>query len=134
MSDMFQFDLVSPEQRLASFGATAVRLPAAEGEMTVMAGHAPVISTLRPGVVRIEGGESGEYVITGGFVEIGEGGVAVLAERAWRRGDDWRGDVQAVLDQVSAGRDSAAPAGDGDRDATDLLIADLGALLKKTSA
>ncbi len=83
MADTMQFDLVSPERRLASIAATAVKLPGAEGDMTAMPGHAPVITTLRPGVVRVEGPEGeAEFMVTGGFAEINAAGTSVLAERA----------------------------------------------------
>ena len=85
MADPFQFDLVSPERRLTSVQATAVTIPGAEGDMTVMAGHAPTITSLRPGVLRVEAeGGAQEYVVTGGFAEIA-GGVTVLAERSLQR-------------------------------------------------
>ncbi len=88
MADTFQFDLVSPERRLASVEATSVLIPGAEGDMTAMADHAPVITTLRPGVLKVEGpeGES-DYVVTGGFAEISSRGISVLAERALPKGD-----------------------------------------------
>lgn len=88
MADEMQFDLVSPERSLASLKVTAVQIPGADGDMTAMADHAPTITTLRPGVLRVEG-TSGttEYVVTGGFAEIGSGGVTVLAERAIAKGD-----------------------------------------------
>ena len=89
MADTMQFDLVSPERRLASMQVTAVQIPGTEGDMTAMADHAPTITTLRPGLLRVEGPEgTTEYVVTGGFAEIGgQGGVSVLAERAVARAD-----------------------------------------------
>ena len=50
MADTMQFDLVSPERRLASMQVTSVQIPGADGDMTAMEGHAPTITTLRPGV------------------------------------------------------------------------------------
>ncbi|MEP1520969.1 MULTISPECIES: F0F1 ATP synthase subunit epsilon [Rhodobacterales] len=83
MADTMQFELVSPERLLASVQASAVQIPGADGDMTAMPDHAPTITTLRPGVLRVEGPEgTTEYVVTGGFAEIGAGGVSVLAERA----------------------------------------------------
>jgi len=83
MADTLQFDLVSPERKLASVQATEVQIPAAEGAMTAMAGHAPNITTLRPGILRVvHAGGSDEYVVSGGFAEIGAESVSVLAERA----------------------------------------------------
>ncbi|MEJ6397546.1 F0F1 ATP synthase subunit epsilon [Yoonia sp. 208BN28-4] len=78
-----QFDLVSPERRLASMEASEVQIPGADGDMTAMADHAPTITTLRPGVLRVvHSGGTDEYVVVGGFAEITQSGVSVLAERA----------------------------------------------------
>jgi len=77
-----QFDLVSPERRLASLETTAVQIPGADGDLTAMPGHAPVIINLRPGILKVESPSGNiDYVVTGGFAEIGEG-LSVLAERA----------------------------------------------------
>lgn len=86
MADTMQFDLVSPERRLASLPVTAVMIPGAEGDMTAMANHAPTITTLRPGVLRVESPQgTSEYLVTGGFAEIGADGLSVLAEKADRK-------------------------------------------------
>ena len=83
MAETVQFDLVSPERSLASLKAEQVQIPGADGDMTAMAGHAPTITTLRPGVLRVTGPEGEtEYVVTGGFAEITADGISVLAERA----------------------------------------------------
>lgn len=88
MADTMQFDLVSPERRLASLKVTSVQIPGADGDMTAMEGHSPTITTLRPGVLSVEGPEGSEdYVVTGGFAEIRADGVSVLAERAVSKGD-----------------------------------------------
>ncbi|SFS64915.1 ATP synthase F1 subcomplex epsilon subunit [Sulfitobacter marinus] len=87
MADTMQFDLVSPERRLASMQVTAVQIPGSDGDMTAMPDHAPTITTLRPGVLRVDGpGGATEYVVTGGFAEISASGVSVLAERAVPKG------------------------------------------------
>jgi len=66
-----QFDLVSPERRLASVEASEVQIPGADGDMTAMAGHAPTITTLRPGLLRVvHSGGADEYVVSGGFAEM----------------------------------------------------------------
>ncbi|MEM8538241.1 MAG: F0F1 ATP synthase subunit epsilon [Pseudomonadota bacterium] len=78
-----QFDLVSPERRLASVAASEVQIPAVEGDMTAMAGHTPTITTLRPGVLAVVHADgTDEYVVSGGFAEITADSVSVLAERA----------------------------------------------------
>ena len=82
MSSTMQFDLVSPERRLASVEVSAVQIPGADGDLTAMPGHAPVITNLRPGILKVEAPSGNkDYVVTGGFAEIGEG-LSVLAERA----------------------------------------------------
>ena len=87
MAQTMQFDLVSPERRLASGQVTSVQLPGVEGDLTAMPGHMPLITTLRPGVLRVssEDGDQ-DYVVTGGFAEIGEG-LSVLAEKAVLRSE-----------------------------------------------
>lgn len=94
-----QFDLVSPERRLASVEAAEVQIPGADGDMTAMAGHAPTITTLRPGVLRVlHGGGTDEYIVSGGFAEITSTGVTVLAEQALSHAEM----TQEVFDEMLA--------------------------------
>jgi len=103
MADTMQFDLVSPERRLASVQVTSVQIPGADGDMTAMPDHAPTITTLRPGVLRAEGPEgTSEYVVTGGFAEIGSEGVTVLAERAVARGDMTQEHLDAMVEEAQS--------------------------------
>lgn len=96
-----QFELVSPERSLASMDAGSVQIPGADGDMTVMSDHAPTITTLRPGLLKVDaGGTTHEYVVTGGFAEIGANGVSVLAERAVARGDMTQDQMDAMFDEV----------------------------------
>jgi F-type H+-transporting ATPase subunit epsilon len=81
MTDKISFDLVSPERLLLSTDAEMVTIPGTEGDMGVMAGHMPLISTLRPGVIAVSGGEQRFYVM-GGFVEVNPTKLTVLAEEA----------------------------------------------------
>jgi len=84
----FKFDLVSPERRLAQMDATEVQIPGADGDMTAMADHAPTITTLRPGILAVtHSGGVNEYIVSGGFAEVTAGGVTVLAEKAYPKGD-----------------------------------------------
>ena len=77
------YDLVSPERKLASGEADAIQLPGAEGDLTAMPNHSPLLTTLRPGVVRVkDGGSETAYVVTGGFAELSPAGASVLAEEA----------------------------------------------------
>ena len=120
-----QFDLVSPERRLASMEATSVLIPGTEGDLTVMADHAPTISTLRPGILKVEGAEAADYVVTGGFAEINAAGVTVLAEMAVpvaEAGGD-------MLDGILAGARAAVGKAEGAaKDIADKQLADLEAL------
>lgn len=89
MADSMQFDLVSPERQLVSVPVREVRLPGTDGDMTVMPGHAPVIVNLRPGVVAVvdEAGTETDYAVTGGFAEINNDSVSLLAERGHARAE-----------------------------------------------
>jgi F-type H+-transporting ATPase subunit epsilon len=88
MADMMQFDLVSPERMLASVQVSEVLIPGSEGDMTAMPDHMPVITTLRPGIVRANGADGvQEFIVSGGFAEITPTGVSVLAEMAIARAD-----------------------------------------------
>ncbi|MCG6111658.1 MAG: F0F1 ATP synthase subunit epsilon [Paracoccus sp.] len=87
MADTMQFDLVSPERSLASVPVREVRLPGSDGDLTAMPGHAPTIVTLRPGMVILVGadGTTSEFAVTGGFAEINQDSVSLLAERGHPR-------------------------------------------------
>ena len=124
MAATLQFDLVSPERKLASVQATEVQIPGADGDLTAMEGHAPTITTLRPGILKsvsVEGIKS--YVVTGGFAEITAAGVSVLAERAVPVEEV----TPALMDQLIADA-SEATAVAADKDAADKAMADLVAL------
>jgi len=80
----FHFDLVSPEKLLFSGEVNQVDVPGAEGDFGVLAGHAPLVTTLRPGILVIHGGGGGaqRIVVHGGFAEVGANGLTVLADMA----------------------------------------------------
>ena len=84
MSVGFHFELVSPERLLVSGEVEQVLVPGAEGDMTVLAYHAPLLTTLRPGLLDIgyASGEHRRYFIRGGFAEVGPSDLTVLAETA----------------------------------------------------
>lgn len=103
-----QFELVSPERSLASLDAVSVQVPGAEGDMTIMVDHAPIITTLRPGLLRVESGESThEYVVTGGFAEINAQGVSVLAEQAVLKSDMTQEKMDAMVGEAQGSLDRA---------------------------
>lgn len=94
-----QFDLVSPERRLASVEASEVRIPGADGDMTAMADHAPTITTLRPGLLTVVHKDgSDDYIVSGGFAEITAESVSVLAEQALPKAEM----TQEVFDKMLA--------------------------------
>ncbi|PPD14122.1 MAG: F0F1 ATP synthase subunit epsilon [Methylobacterium sp.] len=76
----FPFELVSPERVLFSGNVDSVVVPSAEGEMTVLANHAPFMSAVRPGVVTVDGGK--RLFVRGGFVDVNAMGLTLLAEQA----------------------------------------------------
>ena len=84
MAEAFKFDLVSPERLLVSELVESVIIPGTEGEMTVMANHAPVMATIKPGVVTVKPASGAEqrYVVFGGFADILPEGCTLLAESA----------------------------------------------------
>jgi F-type H+-transporting ATPase subunit epsilon len=124
MAATLQFDLVSPERRLASIAATEVQIPATDGDMAAMPGHAPVITTLRPGVLRAISADGVKaYMVTGGFAEITATGISVLAEQAVPLEEM----TPAIMDQMVADA-TLAGAVNPDKDAADKVVADLLAL------
>jgi F-type H+-transporting ATPase subunit epsilon len=79
----FQFDLVSPEKLLLSGEVDQVDVPGSEGDFGVLAGHAPLVAALRPGILTIKrNGEEIRIVILGGFAEVSPTGLTVLADAA----------------------------------------------------
>lgn len=127
MADTMQFDLVSPERRLASLAVREVRIPGADGDLTAMPDHTPVITTLRPGLLTVIGadGTTHSYAVTGGFAEIGAAGTSVLAERAMPASDMGADVLDGLIAEATA-LAAAAPA--DARDAADKTLADMQAL------
>lgn len=84
MADKFEFELVSPEKLLASVSAEMVVVPGAEGDFGVLAGHSPMISGVRPGVIAIYEGDKivDRIFVAGGFAEVTAERCTVLAEQA----------------------------------------------------
>jgi F-type H+-transporting ATPase subunit epsilon len=130
MADTMHFDLVSPERRLVSVDAREIGLPGADGDLTVMAGHAPTITTLRPGILRVvtDKGET-DYTVTGGFAEVTGTTCTVLAERSHAVSDM----TQPIFDDMMAdvrARHAAVMAqpGNGPTDEVVKLMADMVAM------
>ena len=126
MADTMQFDLVSPERRLVSGAATSVQIPGADGDMTAMPDNAPVVTTLRPGILTVEmdGGEQA-FAVLGGFAQISADGATVLAEEALPKAEL----TSEFLDERVAKAEAARDVAEGSAlDAATKRLADLQAL------
>ena len=84
MANAFNFELVSPERLLFAEQVTAVVVPGSDGCFTVMANHAPLMSTIRPGVVEatLASGGTKKIFVRGGFVDVAGSSFTLLAEQA----------------------------------------------------
>ncbi|MEE9452933.1 MAG: F0F1 ATP synthase subunit epsilon [Paracoccaceae bacterium] len=108
MAQTMQFDLVSPERKLASVEALSVQIPGSEGDMTALPDHAALVTTLRPGILEVATeNEITEYIVTGGFAEISDTGVTVLAEFAVKKADVTKDQLQAFIDEAEADLEGA---------------------------
>jgi F-type H+-transporting ATPase subunit epsilon len=116
MAEAFKFELVSPERLLISETVEAVVIPGMEGEMTVMANHAPVMTTIKPGVVTVKpaAGAEQRFVVFGGFADILPSGCTLLAEEAVAVQDINRDDlarrIQDAREDVSDAKTDATRA------------------------
>jgi len=80
----FHFDLVSPAKLIFAGEVTQVDVPGLEGDFGVLAGHAPLVATLKPGVLTVfADGEARRYVVLGGFAEVSAEGLTILADIGW---------------------------------------------------
>ena len=105
----FKFELVSPERLLLSEMVAAVVIPASEGEMTVMANHAPTMTTIKPGIVSVRPatGPKRDYVVFGGFADILPTGTTLLAESAVPVEELNRDELTRRIDAAQAELDDA---------------------------
>ena len=97
-----QFDLVSPERKLASLEASEIQIPGSDGDFTAMAEHAPVLTTLKPGLLSVKvGNDLMEYIVTGGFVEISGSNASVLAEEALPRNEVDTSVIEGLIEKAT---------------------------------
>jgi F-type H+-transporting ATPase subunit epsilon len=110
MADTTEFELVSPERLLISEPVEMVVVPGAEGDFGVLPGHAPFISTLRPGVITVyENRQPKEAIfVAGGFAEVTPERCTVLAEEALRIAEVNRQDVEMRVRDARATLESCA--------------------------
>ncbi|SDE26458.1 F0F1 ATP synthase subunit epsilon [Rhodospira trueperi] len=111
MAETTEFELVSPDRLLVSEAVEMVVVPGLEGDFGVLPRHAPMLSTVRPGVIDIhEGGQvKTRLFVAGGFAEVTEDRCTVLAEEAFTL-DDVAPD--AANERLRSARDDVAEAGD----------------------
>ena len=132
MAGTFKFELVSPERILLSVDADQVVVPGADGDFAVLAGHAPVIATLRPGIIDVTAGSTRKKLfVKSGFVEVDPTRLTVLAQKAYDV-DDMSANV--VADELKTAEAELAAAKDDDAKAmADTLVAELKRLANKAA-
>ena len=112
----FHFDLVSPEKLLFSGEVEQVDVPGAEGDFGVLAGHAPMVATLRPDILTVRG-SSGEQkiVVLGGFAEVSVQGLTVLADVAEAVEDIDRTMIASRISELETRIEKTEPGSELDR-------------------
>ncbi|MGC6485477.1 MAG: ATP synthase F1 subunit epsilon [Candidatus Puniceispirillales bacterium] len=121
------FELVTPERLEKSVEAELVAVPGAEGDFGVLPGHAPTITALRPGVVSVfasMGGASEDIFVSGGFAEITDERVVVLADSAKAVSEISSDDAQAALTEAQAAVSAASSDGEAMVAAQQLAVAE----------
>lgn len=127
MADTMQFDLVSPERSLASAAVREVQIPGAEGDLTAMPQHAPLLTTLRPGLLTVKAADGSEsrFAVIGGFAEINPEAITVLAEIAVPAEEVTPEVLKSFIDDATATRE---PNSAEELDALAKTTADIAAL------
>ncbi len=123
MAEAFQFELVAPERLLMSETVDQVVVPGSEGYFTVLKGHAPFMSTMRPGVVDVTpagGGAAQRIFVRGGFADVSNEGLTILAEQAIPLAEI---DGETLAREVKNAEEDVADAKDGaTKDAAELRL------------
>ncbi len=130
MAETLHFELVSPEKLLRSGEVYMVVVPGTEGDFGVLPGHAPLVSTIRPGAIQVFPNSMNDtperIFIDGGFAEVGPDGLTILAESAIPVGEL---DVEGAARDLAAARDALRTAtGETDTAAAEKRIARLEAM------
>jgi F-type H+-transporting ATPase subunit epsilon len=100
----FHFDLVSPEKLAFSGEVDQVDIPGVEGDFGVLAGHAPVVAAIRPGILTITaGGKHEKIIVLGGLAEVSEKGLTVLADVATSLAELDRTQFAATISEMEEG-------------------------------
>jgi F-type H+-transporting ATPase subunit epsilon len=110
---LLHFEFVSPENVVFSGDVNQVDLPGSEGDLGILPGHAPLVTTLRPGVVTIiRDGQREPVVVIGGFAEVGPAGLTILADRAVARADF---DLESLASDIKDAEEDVADCKDADQ-------------------
>ena len=124
MADKLHFELVSPERLLRSGEVHMVVVPGTDGDFGVLVGHAPFMSTIRPGAIQVfaDAGSAPERIfIEGGFAEVNESGLTILAESATPVSEL---SVDTVASELANAREDVRDAkSDADRQAAERRVA-----------
>ena len=131
MADSIAFELVSPDRLLMSADVAQVVLSGREGDFTVLPGHAPVLTTMRPNMVEIsaiEGGDVTRIFVRGGFADVAANRMTVLAEEAIMMDELDRAALEQRIQDATEDADDASD--DQARDDAHELVTRLQALLE----
>ena len=113
----FHFELVSPDKISFSGEVDQVDVPGSEGDFGVLAGHAPLIALIRPGIMTVYvAGEQTRMVVLGGFAEVGPDGLTVLADVATSLEDLDRASLQKQIADLEQGIKEMAQGSELDRE------------------
>jgi len=117
----FQFDLVSPERMVFSGEVEQVDIPGTEGDFGVLAGHAPLVSTIRPGIMTVfSAGKQEKIVVLGGLAEVSAKGLTVLADVATSVSDLDKAELARRIAEMEAAIAKLAEGSELDKEITRL--------------
>ena len=126
MADLFHFELVSPERLLRSGEVYMVVVPGSEGDFGVLPGHAPLMSTIRPGAIAVYPTSMDDVperiFVDGGFAEVSATGLTILAESATPVGEI---DIEATAARLAEARAAVAGTSDAERELAEKRVAGL---------
>ncbi|MBM3503612.1 MAG: F0F1 ATP synthase subunit epsilon [Alphaproteobacteria bacterium] len=130
MADKIAFELVSPDRLLISEAVDMVTIPGGEGDFGVLAGHQPIISTVRPGILEVqnEGAAVRRIFVSGGFAEVTNERCAVMTEEAIPVEDINRADIEQRIKDTD--EDLAAAKSDHERATLEVRLATLKDMLQ----
>lgn len=133
MADKIAFELVSPDRLLISEAVDMVTIPGGEGDFGVLAGHQPIISTVRPGILEVqnEGAAVRRIFVSGGFAEVTNERCAVMTEEAIPVEDINRADIEQRIKDTD--EDLAAAKSDHERATLEVRLATLKDMLQAAS-